>query len=438
MTRRILASTCLVLAGLGCSSGPEDAVRDAYTAYRDALQERDLDRLRDLLAEDQAEDLESPEAAMALEMLAAMAPAASTVTGIEVSGGKAEIRVEGSLEGQAMAGTIDLVNEGGAWKVLHESWEISSSPGSGNWAEKIRTEAKPSRSLHWKAHDGAVTRIAFTPDGSQLVSVSYDDKGIRLWDRASGKLVAEAVSEHRPTDLAMFPDGTRIAVADAYGNVTLWPLDHDRLGEPRRLQGDAGKNPVRIAVNAKGTLLVTSAFQGPMYVWDVTRGGRGEDLPKSESIRGVAFSPRDDVVVGGGYGNTFTVWDLDGGRKEYRIPKVTEQSDAWAVAVSPDGKRVVTGHMDSSITVWDIARKKQIHDFYVQDQSTHAAAFSPDGTVIATAHQNGKVYLWDAETAIEVAILGPHQGAAKSVAFSDAEWDLLASGGEEGEIAIWR
>ena len=78
------------------------------------------------------------------------------------------------------------------------------------------------------------------------------------------------------------------------------------------------------------------------------------------------------------------------------------------------------------------------HDFYVQDAPAHDVAFSPDGTLFATAQQNGYVFLWDTETSVGLARMSGHQGAAKALAFSPAEWELLASGGEDGTIVLWQ
>jgi WD40 repeat protein len=40
-----------------------------------------------------------------------------------------------------------------------------------------------------QGHTGAVTSVAWSPDGQQLASGSYD-KSIRVWDAESGKSVA--------------------------------------------------------------------------------------------------------------------------------------------------------------------------------------------------------------------------------------------------------
>jgi len=440
MSRSFFLSMTLVAAAIGCGAGAEKAVTEAYESYRAAVAAEDLDALRGLLAKEKAASLDAPEAGMMLEMVAKMAPETAEVAAVEVEGSSAKILLEASMEGGTMKGTVSLVKEGGAWKVLGEDWQISMG-GGGDLTERLRSGEPPRRTTSWKAHAGAVSCVAFTPGGDRIVTMSYDDEQLKLWDRTTGDEIGRARTKHRPTDMAMLPDGSRIAVADAYGNVNLWPIEVDGFGEPTPLGGNAGRNPVRIAVNGDGTLLVTSGFENPMLLWSVREGRQLEALPESAAQRGVAFSPKEGLVAGGGYGNTFTLWSLKagvfGGRKEITIPKVTAQSDCWTVAFSPDGKRIVTGHMDSSITLWDVHRRKQIHNFFMQDVSVHDVAWSPDGTLFATAMQNGRVYLWNAEQGVDVAVLTGHGGAARSVAWSPAEWGLLATGDEKGEVYLW-
>jgi WD40 repeat protein len=117
---------------------------------------------------------------------------------------------------------------------------------------------------------------------------------------------------------------------------------------------------------------------------------------------------------------------------------VDKQSDVTSVAWSPDGEQILTGHMDSSVTLWEASKRKEVLDLYVPDASTYQVAFSPDGTLFASAQQDGTVYLWDAGTGDRLAGLASHQGAVTAIAFSPVEGEILASGGEDGQVVIWQ
>jgi WD40 repeat protein len=49
-----------------------------------------------------------------------------------------------------------------------------------------------------RGHEGAVTKLAFTPDGTRIVTSSYD-RTLRLWDGGSGQPIGEPMRGHTNT-----------------------------------------------------------------------------------------------------------------------------------------------------------------------------------------------------------------------------------------------
>jgi WD40 repeat protein len=73
-----------------------------------------------------------------------------------------------------------------------------------------------------RGHVFRVTAIAFSPDGSQLATVSRDGR-LTLWGVETGEIQAQLAPGVGPlTDVAFTPDGARLAASTADGRVLVW------------------------------------------------------------------------------------------------------------------------------------------------------------------------------------------------------------------------
>jgi len=274
---------------------------------------------------------------------------------------------------------------------------------------------------------GYVRSAAFSPDGKRIVTAS-DDKTARIWDAATGKQLA-VLRGH--TDIvwsaAFSPDGKRIATRSVFASYIKEP-DRDLT--------------VRLWDAATGAELVGGGLQHdrPIHFAPLASTLRhGKSFAASE-IRSVAFSPDSKTIVTTS-DNFARTWDVATGKE---LVVLRGHADyVTSAKFSSDGKRIVTASSDKTARVWDAASGKQLAIIYGPDGSRGSsvsggiefAAFSPDGKRVATVSEWTTVRLWDAASGQELMALRGH-GGINVVTFSP-DGTRLVAGANDHIARLW-
>ncbi|SCG38369.1 WD40 repeat [Micromonospora coxensis] len=339
-------------------------------------------------------------------------------------------------------------------------------------------------------HRGAVTALAFRPDG-QMLATSGADGRVLLWDPGAMRKTGELDGTPRVDAVAFSPDGRTLAVGAANGTIALWDVGDS--AQPRRIATTATSQPAvvsSIAFSPDGRQLAVGDGGGGLTLWgvtDPTRPRRAADLTgHSGWVSAVAFSPDGQVLVSGDLGGRAFVWDVVRAR---RVGQLAGHHDGvGAFGFGSDGRRLASGGGDG-ILLWELTdpvRPRRLghltgptggvralrltgrNDQYVigvgADRSVqrwdvtdparpvrstlvpltrttwvNAVAVSPDGQSVATASADSTVVLWRAGAGAGLSAryrLGDHDGEVRAVRFR-GDGRLLATGGADGRTNLW-
>ena len=117
-----------------------------------------------------------------------------------------------------------------------------------------------------EGHTGAVTSLAFNPDGEQLVS-GGKDKTIRIWNALTGRETRRLVGhDDWIMSLAISPDGRLLFSGSEDHTIRIWKTETG--AQLRTLTGhSAGVDDV--ALSPAGNLLISSSTDGTVRLWGV-------------------------------------------------------------------------------------------------------------------------------------------------------------------------
>jgi len=143
-------------------------------------------------------------------------------------------------------------------------------------------------------------------------------------------------------------------------------------------------------------------------------------------VYAVAVSPDGKYVLTGSLDNTARLWEAASGRE---IRSFTgHNAGVVAVAFSPDGQYVLTGSNDQTARLWETATGREIRSFTGHTAGLTRVAFSPDGRYVLTGSGDNTARLWETATGQALRTFSGHSSLVSAVAFSpDGQYVLTGS-----------
>ena len=295
-------------------------------------------------------------------------------------------------------------------------------------------------------HSNSVMCVAYSPDGTRLVTACYDRKA-RVWDTATGKLTGlSADYGDRVAFVKFSPDGRLIAFsggffywADALDtSIRVWDLES---GQIRRLDA-VHQGTVKVLWSPKGDLLASAGWDGVVRLWEWPSGRELRQLEQTGRpvVLQLDFSPDGQFLAVAG-ANFKGSADPMGQIFEVRSGRLVRELAGHAetligIHFSPDSQLIATASGDSTVKVWPVQATAPALDLEGHDQPVWTVAFSPDQRYLATGSFDGTAKIWNPATGALLQDL-PAGVPVLSLAFS-ARGDRLATACAENGACVWQ
>src|ERR1019366_3852212 len=228
-------------------------------------------------------------------------------------------------------------------------WLFLFVPG---WLAAGEPAAKPFLVLSAGGHTGRIWDVIFSPEGKELITVSYD-KTIRIWNLENGssyRTLRPPVglgNEGRLVCAALSPDGALLAVggtgvADVKNSIYIISLIS---GEMKRVRRGHSATLNSVAFSPDSKLLGSSANDSTARIWDVAGGNCLHVLEghKHVNVNAIAFSSDSRWVGTACADKTARIWSAETGEEKVILQ---HQGGVLWLAFAPGGSAVATvaGH----------------------------------------------------------------------------------------------
>jgi FOG: WD40 repeat len=314
-----------------------------------------------------------------------------------------------------------------------------------------------------EGHSSSVTDIAFSPDGTELVTASRDKK-IIVSDAATGatrRVLRGWISDGdigEVDKIAMDPLARYLASSgDFAGNDESERADCDAIrvfdyktGEIVALLKGHLKPVSTLRFSPDGKILASGDSGGMVKLWRTEDWSEGPKLEKrhGKAVRGLAFSPDGRLLATAGDDLSIHLSSVDDGAlRSWR--DYAHLTSIRGLAYSPDGKRIATSGGDGAIKLWsadglaylDTPKETEYDkDFSVKEY----LCFVDDGTLAYACPGHAKdksgvpfpIFLLDLASKTERIFRG--QGnVVQAIAVSPDGRSVASSGGNESEVLVW-
>jgi WD40 repeat protein len=246
----------------------------------------------------------------------------------------------------------------------------------------------------WKGPTSFTCAVRFSPDGHTLAAAGYETgagNAIYFYDTRTGKELPTLPGH--PSGgvrrLAFTPDGRQLVSGGFDGAVIVWDLAQRK--EVRNIKVESG-TVYDLSLSLDGKMLATAGREG-LKLWDLTTGkGLPRAAMKKHNCIAVAFSP-DGKLIASGDSSCVKLWEIVTGKEIQTIKGF--KGELAQILFSRDGRTLYSASYDRLVRLWEARTGRLLHEAEAHNGWVWGISLSPDEKALASCSVDTKLLYWN-------------------------------------------
>jgi WD40 repeat protein len=214
------------------------------------------------------------------------------------------------------------------------------------------------------------------------------------WSRETGEAKALVQATTPIFSMRLFPERKMLMLGMESGEIVFADLESNQPLRRVQLHKSAVFDIIPLP---GGENAVVCSMDGCLSIWNLDRMDHLHlQRISQQSVRTMALSPDGKALLTGASDNMIRVFDLG---LDLQRQWLAHEKSVFRIAFSPNGKILASTGRDAHLTTWDVTNDyKKLHSAPAHMYTVNDLVFQPEGNLLFSGSMDKSIRMWDPET----------------------------------------